>query len=231
MLLFLTVALFSQKNVSYRFLYKITLKKIQTDSSSLTEKQKRYNRIVNKSKGKDYILDIKENKSIFYEDKKLSSVSNEKLDIVSIFVGKGLFYYDSSIKIALNKKNVLGEDLIIRSNPKFSWTLTQESRKIGNYQCYKAISYINITNRIGKNVRKKIIAWYNPLISINFGIKNYHGLPGLTMLLEEDNLIYEIQKINLNTKIEFDIKKPTKGKILSEKEYNDILLKKYRQRF
>ena len=86
-------------------------------------------------------------------------------------------------------------------------------------------------NRIGETIEKKVIVWYDPIIQLNIGIQEFQGLPGAIILLEDNNLMYELIDIDLNLKQPLQIKKPTKGKMVNENEYTNILLKDYKQKF
>ncbi|MCM4173959.1 GLPGLI family protein [Arenibacter sp. TNZ] len=102
------------------------------------------------------------------------------------------------------------------------WTLTQETKKIGVYICYKATAIISSEQLFGMNFMSPIIAWYTPQIPVSFGIKEFAGLPGLTLELladyENGKVFYTATKIELNPEEEINIKKP-KGKKVSEQEY------------
>lgn len=222
--------LFSQDNLKVRLTYNVSLKKNEVNSKN-KKGQEQYNKIIDNLDIKTYSLDIKNNESMFYDNSKMTVDSKLKLDLISVYMGKGLFYYDKEKNKALHEKNFLGEDFIIEFTPNIKWELTQESKKIGTFICFKAIAFKYITNRIGKKMKRKVVAWYTSNLSINFGIKEFQGLPGLIVLLEEDGLIYKLKKIDLKPKIDFDIKKPTKGKAISKKEYNNLLLNDYSRKF
>ena len=77
-----------------------------------------------------------------------------------------------------------------------------------------------------------ITAWYAPEIPVNQGPENYWGLPGLILEVNDGKTIVLCSKIVLNTKEKVAIKEPTKGKIISQKDYDETVVKKmeeYRQ--
>lgn len=228
-LLLFTVALYSQVQKSQvRIIYKVSLKENKNDSS-LTKEQKTYNNYIKKFEKENYFLDIMEYESIFYKEQKMNVDESKKLNLVSIFVGKGSFYYNLKDKVVLNQKEVLGEKFIVKSNPNYKWKLLQERREIGGYNCYKALTTKSYINRKGDIEYKQIVAWYTSEIPINIGIKDYHNLPGLILFLEEDKLYYELHSINLNHKSK--IEKPSSGKMITEKEYHNIMSKSFNYRF
>ncbi|BCY27475.1 GLPGLI family protein [Flavobacterium okayamense] len=73
---------------------------------------------------------------------------------------------------------------------------------------------------------KIITAWYSPEIPINQGPENYWGLPGLILEVNDGKTTILCSKIVLNTKDKVDIKAPTKGKEVSQKEFDETVKKK-----
>jgi len=71
-----------------------------------------------------------------------------------------------------------------------------------------------------------ITAWYAPEIPINQGPENYWGLPGLILEVSDGKTIILCSKIVLNPKDKKEIKAPKNGKIVTQKEYDDIVAKK-----
>ncbi|WP_150452278.1 GLPGLI family protein [Arenibacter lacus] len=103
-----------------------------------------------------------------------------------------------------------------------NWKLTQETKKIGNYTCYKAIADVDSQSIPQMKLIGPVIVWYTPEIPTPFGIQNFNGLPGLTLELiaeyDKGKILYTATKIELNPEEEIKIKKP-KGKNVSEQEY------------
>ncbi|MEQ3689907.1 MAG: GLPGLI family protein [Flavobacterium sp.] len=71
-----------------------------------------------------------------------------------------------------------------------------------------------------------ITAWYSPEIPVNQGPENYWGLPGLILEVNDGKTSILCSKIVLNTKDKVEIKAPTKGKQVTQKEYDEIVTKK-----
>lgn len=71
-----------------------------------------------------------------------------------------------------------------------------------------------------------ITAWYAPEIPVSQGPENYWGLPGLILEVNDGKTTVLCSKVVLNTKEKTDIKAPTKGKVVSQKEYDEIVVKK-----
>lgn len=71
-----------------------------------------------------------------------------------------------------------------------------------------------------------ITAWYTPEIPVNQGPEGYWGLPGLILEVNDGKTIILCSKVVLNAKDKVEIKAPTNGKVISQKEYDDTITKK-----
>ncbi|RBN49113.1 GLPGLI family protein [Flavobacterium psychrolimnae] len=77
-------------------------------------------------------------------------------------------------------------------------------------------------------VPKEIIitAWYTPEIPVSQGPEGYWGLPGLILEVNDGRTTILCSKIVLNPKDKVEIKAVTKGKVVSQKEYDEAVMKK-----
>lgn len=146
---------------------------------------------------------------------------NQKLE-------KGVFYTNKPKKLIINQKFSLGENFLISVTP-FDWKLTQETKKIGNYVCYKATTIKHVEGRNGK-MQRVVTAWYTTQIPYNFGPKDYNGLPGLILELQEDNLLINATKITIQPTKKKIIEKPTEGEKVTQQEYDSLVKKLYYER-
>ena len=71
-----------------------------------------------------------------------------------------------------------------------------------------------------------ITAWYTPEIPVNQGPENYWGLPGLILEVNDGKTTILCSKVVLNAKEKVAIKAPTNGKVISQKEYDETVVKK-----
>lgn len=71
-----------------------------------------------------------------------------------------------------------------------------------------------------------VTAWYAPEIPVNQGPEKYWGLPGLILEVSDGKTIILCSKIVLNPKEKVAIKEPTAGQVVSQKEYDEIVIKK-----
>jgi GLPGLI family protein len=71
-----------------------------------------------------------------------------------------------------------------------------------------------------------ITAWYTPEIPVNQGPESYWGLPGLILEVNDGKTVILCSKVVLNAKDKVEIKAPTNGKVISQKEYDETVVKK-----
>ncbi len=104
---------------------------------------------------------------------------------------------------------------MIEKNDK-KWKITQETKKIGKYLCFKAID-IESTN-----TKMKPVVWFTPELPVPFGPLDFNGLPGLVIRVEmAGGRTLSASKIELNPKGKIIIKKPTEGEKISEKKFRE----------
>lgn len=71
-----------------------------------------------------------------------------------------------------------------------------------------------------------ITAWYTPEIPVNQGPEGYWGLPGLILEVNDGKTTILCSKVVLNVKEKVEIKAPQNGKEVSQKEYDETVIKK-----
>lgn len=177
----------------------------------------------NKEKIK-YKLIFNKNESFYSIVNNMDTNSDLGLYYSKLITGGGEEIY-TNIKenIKLKKVEILGDNFIVKSNLKQDWSVTQETKTIGKYKCYKAIFINAISDHKSNTNNLSVEAWFTPQIPINFGPKGYGQLPGLIIELKVGKIIYNAVEILLNKKEEITINAPKKGKILSEKEFDELL--------
>ena len=112
-------------------------------------------------------------------------------------------------------------DILIKEDPPV-WTLVDETKKIGDYECYKARGYILGEGNSGP-VKKEFEAWYTPEIPVQYGPYLYSGLPGLVLQVNfDDDLRFEATEILLDLPDVKEIQLPNL-KIISRNEANQKL--------
>ncbi|KIA99994.1 hypothetical protein OA93_04085 [Flavobacterium sp. KMS] len=168
----------------------------------------------------EYELLIKNNKSFFSLFSALDI--NERITrMAKIFAGRYDYYRDNDKKIVLKIIDFSGEMFNVLSDDNNNWQLTNETKTINDYLCYKALIEKKIPLKKTDNT-VQVIAWYCPAIPLSYGPKEFGGLPGLILELQDDKIIYLVSKIDLDSKIDIKIKE-VKGKTITEDDFNKIV--------
>lgn len=71
-----------------------------------------------------------------------------------------------------------------------------------------------------------ITAWYTPEIPVNQGPEGYWGLPGLILEVNDGKTTILCSKVVMNAKEKAEIKAPANGKIVTQKVYDETVMKK-----
>jgi GLPGLI family protein len=154
--------------------------------------------------------------------KNLNTEKNNTLNFVILLTGgTEEVYTNLKEEVSFKKVDFLGDFFIVKSNLKKEWIFTQETKIIGGYNCFKAI----LKKKKNKIKKPDIVAWYSPEIPIGFGPKGYCNLPGLIIELKVGPIIYFATKIELNPKEEIEVKKVTNGKLVTEEEFDNIVMR------
>lgn len=227
--LFFSIHIFSQSGeVIYeaKILSKELMKQFNNDSLSKSQKSYLIS-IFKEQKEVDYKLIFNYGESLFEKEKNLN-IESERISLTERRMGKGIYYTDNKLKQIINHKVYYGQEFLIEI-PAFSWKLSQENKKIGEYICFKAttIKYLEGRNGI---IERNVIAWYTNELPYNFGPRDYNSLPGLILELQEDNLLIKASKITLKPKNKIVIKKPSQGEKVTLKKYDSIVKEMYYRR-
>lgn len=195
----LSLNVYSQSNsgiVKYQVSLNFTLENIVIEEKKQKKELKTMRKIISESKNSEVVLKFESTKSFSSVFKRMK-INEEKngTDFVYSRAGRDKKFITNLITNSneMQECKVLEKCYLIQQ-PKLEWKLTQETKIIGGYLCYKAI---NISS---KNKKKKPIAWFTPSISASFGPKQYFGLPGLILELEEAAVVFKAKEVTLNPK-------------------------------
>lgn len=224
--LFLGTTLSGQTIFKGEIIYRIDNQKL----NSLKSKQSKVNtprlrKLIKNDNTPQYRLVFNEKESFFEKEKKVEAFDKKKMSLTEIMIGKGSYYTNIETKNILLQKQAYGERFIISIKQK-KWKITQETKKIGDYLCHKATTTKMVEGRWGKKILN-VSAWFTSKIPVNYGPKNYQGLPGLILELNENGIVYTVAKITLNPKKNISIIKPTQGKKVTNEEYHKISRKMF----
>lgn len=228
------------------------------------EMQKMFEERMKKMFEKTFILHFDRNASIYKEEEKLDSPgqANSGFRMASSMMGGGGTQYKNiKEKTYIVDKEFFGKEFLVKDSLSvLDWKMSGETKKIGDYTCYKATAVkkndqsdfrnfrakkeeekkntkggsdkkaeeksTNLLEQIDMPKEIEITAWYTPEIPVNQGPENYWGLPGLIMEINTGKTVILCSKVVLNPKDKKEIKAPTKGKAVSQKEFDDIVVKK-----
>lgn len=172
---------------------------------------------------KKLILTLKfnEKESLFYAN---DILEDEEIEWAKNFTGNhDIYYVQQNSDDKLLQTHMFFGKYVIQYSEKRTWQLENETKLIDGYLCYKATSELVVKNSVGV-FKYPIVAWYCPSIPLNFGPKGYSGLPGLILELQERNTLFGVQKINVAEK-NVIIKKPNDGKIVTQEEFDKLIVK------
>ena len=162
-------------------------------------------------------------KSSFSEIGIMSSEDSYNLKMSKIassaYSSDGEVYYDKKNNEEFLKKS--NGILIKNTNTILKWEVTADSKTISNYKCYRAVLEIPFVNSKGQSGIQKITAWFAPSLPYSFGPKDFHGLPGLILELNDIRSTFLVTKISLDDK-ELTIDFP-KGKTVTKEDYEKKL--------
>lgn len=168
-------------------------------------------------------LRFNKNQSSFKNIESLNSDSNFDESIISlaksIYTSADDVYINLSTNIELRK---MRDGILVRDSINKNWEILNESKKIGDYLCYKAILSRPFINGSGESRISKTEAWFAPSLPYSFGPKEFCGLPGLILeLLADRATTFIATKITIEKEY-LDVTFP-KGKSVTKKEYKEKL--------
>ena len=203
---------------------------------------------------KTFILNFDKTASIYKEEEKLEApgMSGASMKMVNSMLGGGGTHYKNIKERTFTvDREFMGKEFLVKDSlPKLEWKLEGESRKIGEYNCFKATAKKPVSKTDFKNLKRKegaksepttstnfmdqyempeditITAWYTHEIQVSQGPDNYWGLPGLILEVNDGKTILLCSKIVMNPKEKATIKAPTNGKVVTQSEYDETVIKK-----
>lgn len=201
---------------------------------------------------KVYILTFSKEASIYDEDEKLDAISGAT-DSWGKNFAPGEQYKNVKTNMLLQSQEFYGKQFLVKDKlQSIEWTLTSDTKKVGAYNCMKAVALVPSSelywydfswDRIRNNETEdaaassdstqmkqiemtQIEAWYTPQIPVSHGPGEYSGLPGLILEVSADNTTILCSKIVMNPEEKSKIEAPSKGKEVTKSEYQEIVKKK-----
>jgi GLPGLI family protein len=219
---------------------------------------KRIEEMMKNQMEKTYILTFDKAASIYKEEVKLDQGASGGPGMRFAMMGggaSGKYYKNTQTKTSAKENEFSGKNFLIKDSLKsYEWKMEQETKMIGNNLCFKATTIIEMPANSGtfsfgrrnndnkedeKEEEEKIelvpvTAWYSMDIPVSHGPGDYWGLPGLILEINAGNTQIMCTKIVMYPKEKSDISEPNKGKVMTQKEYDEMLkekMKEMRERF
>jgi len=205
---------FSQKNegiATYEVTNKLEIKGIEGLNIDLPDETKGLRK-----------LKFKDSTSVFEVIQKEKDITKTSGVFFNFIEPDNKLYIDRKSKETIEKKDFMGKQFLIESkHSSIKWHKTSEVKKIGDYFCQLATF---------RDTSKTLHAWFTPQIPNGFGPDKYGDLPGLIVLLieNEGKVIYNLKEIEFKTIDK--IKPPKKGKKVTKDEYDKIVEEKMKNR-
>jgi GLPGLI family protein len=240
------------------YMSKRTMKNTSFESSGnggiSTEMQKQIQEQLSKAMERTYILDFTATESNYRLQQELEAPKAQSNGMSISFKMSGddtVLYKNSKSKIYKQEEEFYnGKTMLITDSlPKYEWKIQTDVKKIGGYDCYKAIAIIKVSPKqiaayealkLKQSKQKKkplfpaempkdieIVAWFTNAIPVSHGPGKFWGLPGLIIELVEEETTYLCSKIVLNPKEKKAIEVPNKGKVISQEAFDEAEKKYY----
>lgn len=249
----IAITLFTANTSAQKFSGKITyISKAKMDLGSwgarLSEARKKQvaARLKNRLE-KTYILSFNSTAAIFLEEEKIDAIAGAT-DSWGGYFSRGDQYKNVKEGTLVQAQEFYGKRFLVKDTLyRIDWTLGTETKKIGQYTCYKAKAFVpavelnwynfswsdlntdNEKEEATKEPEGKMIiveAWYTPQIPIAQGPAEFWGLPGLILEVSVANTTLLCTEIVLNKEKTIDIEAPDKGKEITKKDYTKTVRNK-----
>ena len=221
------------------YMSKISIDKSWMDNPRFASRSSYLKDMVKRNTEKDYVLEFNSIESTYKEVEKLET-EGQGYNWMANYVGEniGKIYKNAQDKISINETEMMGKFFLVTEDlEKTKWKMSGESKKIGQYTCYKATYTKQVEEKVfsfgswnqtnGTNQPKKqkkmrdveVVAWFTPEIPVSSGPSWYQGLPGLILEVSDDDTKILCTKIVMNPKEKSKIKRPKKGKVISNQDF------------
>ncbi|GAA4240383.1 GLPGLI family protein [Winogradskyella damuponensis] len=223
---------------------------IKMDSTKMNDAmQKQMMDMMKKQFQKTYILTFDKSASLYKQEAELDKPQvGGGIQMSFGNSGSDVFYKNIKDHNYVDHKETMGKKFLIKDTiSPIEWKLESDTKHIGEYMCFKA----TYTKKVPKNnfnfnsnsnidddteeekelemEERTVTAWYTPQIPVSNGPAKYQGLPGLILEIHDGKLTVICSKIVVNPEEKIKIEAPTKGKEVSQKEYDVIMDKKTKE--
>ncbi len=181
------------------------------------DRMKRFVNENNKVKTELFALYFNDTCSVF------KPILNDVPDEASWMTTKNSYFQNTNTNEKLSVLSLFGTDVFITDSitPR-NWKITENKRKIGNYECRKAIYQ--------KNDSTRLYAWFSVDIIPSTGPEGFSGLPGtiLGLATEDGGVIYFAKSVEAMVPKKEDLMLNSgKNKIFTMNEFKQKIEKDY----
>lgn len=212
------------------------------------EMEEQLKKRMQKMNQKTFFLNFDKTTSTYKQEEKLAAPKVKggmnQVRVISLGGGSGagsIYYKNIQNKRFANQTEIMGKVFLVKDSlPEYDWVMSTETKNIGQYTCYKAtyakevenkkMSFVNGESK--ETVTKETVvttAWYTLQVPISNGPKNYQGLPGLILEINDGKNLIVCTEIIINPSEVVKIEEPTKGKVVNQEKYNEIQKQKSKE--
>jgi len=222
---------------------------VQLDSTMNDGMRDQIMAMLKKQSERTYFLEFSQNESAYKQEEKLDDDSVLEGGGMKIVVagsgGNDVLYKNVAENRYANQVEMFGKQFLIKDAlEKPDWQLSKETKNIGEYTCFKANYTTTRTvleavssseNGEGDSTERKVeeeitvTAWYTPQIPVQNGPANYGGLPGLILEVNDGSETILCSKIVLYPEKGLSLKEPSKGQVVTNTQYQEIMEKKMKE--
>jgi len=195
---------------------------------------------------KTYILTFNKQESMFLEDEKIDAISGAT-DSWGGYFSRGDQYRNTKEGQLVQSQEFYGKRFLVKDDVyRIKWEMGTETKKIGQYTCYKAMAIVPTTEIAWYNFSwsdlrpaKKneetgevdiktttLEAWYSPEIPVSHGPGEFWGLPGLILEVSAGDTVILCSEVSINSGEKIKIQAPSRGQEITKKEYTETVQKK-----
>lgn len=229
--------------------YYFAKSKMQLGSWGARLSQAQKNQIQSRLKNrleKTFKLSFNKQESFFKEEDKIDAISGATDSWGGTFA-RGDQYKNIKDASLVQSQEFYGKRFLVKDKLyRINWEMGTESKKIGQYTCYKATAQVPVFElswynfswsdiRTPKDTDKKeekkentiaVEAWYTLDIPVAHGPGEFWGLPGLILEVSAGNTTMLCSEIVLNPEKSVTIQIPKKGKEITKKDYQATIRRK-----
>lgn len=195
---------------------------------------------------KTYILNFNKTESLFDEEDQVDAISGATDSWGSNF-SRGKQYKNVKDNVLIQSQEFYGKKFLVKDKLQaIDWKMGKESKKIGQYMCFKATASIPTADltwydfswadlrrpatddtadastdqaAMAEVPMTEVEAWYTLQIPVSHGPGEYWGLPGLILEVSAGNTTMLCSRVVLNPDETLEIVAPDKGKEITKSDY------------